>query len=93
MIPDPNDRYWLLAYALLDSLSGDLRRRRQRGQWDIQAAEMQGLRLPAEDIPQPDDLLRELNSRWVGDMCEFVAASTDSRVRIGTADIIRRARQ
>jgi len=91
--PDKHDINWVLAYAILDSLSEDLRLRRKQRFWQTHPDEMRGkTAYPINEIPQPADLLKEINSAWVSCLCSLIFYETQGRVRIGVSDLIRRAR-
>lgn len=91
--PDTQDIHWVLAYAILDSLSEDLRLRRRQGFWKHHPDEMADkVAFPVNEVPQPRELLRELHSEWVARLCGIVFHDTRGRVRLGMSDIIRRAR-
>jgi hypothetical protein len=47
---------------------------------------------PVNEIPQPKDLLKELNSTWFTHLCGIIFHDTGGNVRVGTSDILRRAR-
>lgn len=91
--PDKADIPWVLAFAILDSLVDDLRLRRRQGFWKCHPDEMQDkVAYPVNGIPQPNDLLKELRSRWVQDLMDTVAYESSNRVRINISDLLRRAR-
>lgn len=91
--PDEQDINWVLAYAILDSLAEDLRLRRRQGFWKNHPNEMQEkTAYPVNEIPQPRDLLKELNSTWFTHLCGIIFHDTGGNVRVGTSDILRRAR-
>ena len=90
----PGDCRWILAYAILDSLASDMGRRRRQGLWVDHPDEMAGKRmLPVGELPQPDDLLKELHSLFVMELCEVIRADTCGRVQIGISNVVKLAKQ
>jgi hypothetical protein len=91
--PVEQDVNWILAYALLDSLASDLKIRRKQGFWEQHPDEMEGkVAYPVNEVPQPNDLLRELRSAWFTRLCDIIFHDTRGTVRVGRSDILRRAR-
>lgn len=92
--PDASDTRWILAYALLDSLAGDLAQRRKQGLWQDHPNEMRGKwHMPISGLPQPNDLLKELHSAVLVHLCELIYADTCGRIAIDLSNIIKLARQ
>lgn len=91
--PDKADVSWILAFAILDSLVDDLRIRRRQGFWKHHPDEMQDkVAYPVNGTPQPNDLLKELRSRWAQNLMDTIAFESNNRVRINISDLLRRAR-
>ena len=84
--PETEDRYWLLAIAVLDTIAEDLAICRAAGWWQDSPAEMSGR------CREADVLLRELTGSTVQFFADIVCGETNRRIDIDSGWVIRRAR-
>jgi hypothetical protein len=84
--PTSEDRYWILAAAMLDTVADDLGLCREAGWWTDRPEEMRGRCYEA------DQLLNELAGDGVRMLADVVVAETNRRVEIDTGWVVRRAK-
>ena len=86
VVPQLEDAGWLLAAAMLESLSQDLALTHAAGWWKASPREMAGKNAEA------DALLKELYSPAVAGMFELITGATCGRVKLEVPWLLRQAR-
>ena len=84
--PTTEDRYWILAAPMLDTIADDLAVCRSADWWQDNPAEMTGR------CWESDQLLRELHGSGVQMLADVVNGETSGRIQIDTGWIVRRAK-